>query len=107
MNTQVDSPDHQQIVAIIREVLPDAKVILFGSRARGDFYADSDYDLAIISPSIIEKRAVYSQLSQALHQHVDAPFDILLYTPQEYEKGKNGFLPELIEQEGVLLSSKQ
>ena len=32
---------------IVRDFAPD-KIILFGSRARGDFNNDSDYDLMIL-----------------------------------------------------------
>ena len=35
----------------IRDVLPDAEVILYGSRARGDAKNYSDYDLLIIETS--------------------------------------------------------
>ncbi|WP_018085595.1 nucleotidyltransferase domain-containing protein [Desulfurispora thermophila] len=34
----------------IQAIVPDARVILFGSRARGDARADSDYDLLVLTP---------------------------------------------------------
>ncbi|MFZ5645372.1 MAG: nucleotidyltransferase domain-containing protein [Bacillota bacterium] len=34
---------------IVLEVLPDAEIILYGSRARGDASEDSDFDLLILT----------------------------------------------------------
>jgi predicted nucleotidyltransferase len=34
--------------AAIREVVPEAGLILYGSRARGDAQEDSDYDLLVL-----------------------------------------------------------
>jgi len=33
----------------VHEIFPDAQVMLFGSRARGDFKLDSDYDILVIT----------------------------------------------------------
>jgi predicted nucleotidyltransferase len=38
----------QQCKKAIRAVVPDADVILYGSRARGDAQDDSDYDLLVL-----------------------------------------------------------
>lgn len=42
----------QAIKKKAQEILPSgARVVLYGSRARGDFYEDSDWDLHILIPS--------------------------------------------------------
>lgn len=43
----------ERIVKIIELFLPNAKVYLFGSRARGDYTNSSDYDIAIDNGSRI------------------------------------------------------
>ena len=37
----------------IKVIDPDAKVILFGSRARDDFHKDSDWDFLILTRSVV------------------------------------------------------
>ena len=37
------------IKTTVKSFLPDAKVLLFGSRARGDFNTDSDFDVLVIT----------------------------------------------------------
>ncbi len=97
--------DRRKIVQIIREEFPDATITLFGSRARGDHYQHSDYDIAIISENIEDKDKAYRNVSKPLHEAVQASFDLVFYTPDEYSRGKDGFLPELIERERVELSA--
>lgn len=40
----------QRIRSEIIKIEPEAEIYLFGSRARGDYHADSDWDVLIISP---------------------------------------------------------
>ncbi len=48
MNDYSDNPVLNKCKSAVRKVLPDADIILFGSRARGDAGEHSDYDLLII-----------------------------------------------------------
>jgi uncharacterized protein len=76
---------HDMVGEIIRRVVDTAhpeKVILFGSRARGDARPGSDYDLLIIKPSDEPRYRRSVPLYVAL---ADLPVEVevLVYTPEE------------------------
>jgi predicted nucleotidyltransferase len=56
---------------------PDAKVILFGSRARGEGRSDSDLDLLVIEPELKNRRAEFVRLRQALGD-LGVPVDLIV-----------------------------
>jgi len=66
---------------IRREIHPD-RIILFGSRARGEGGPGSDYDLLIVAPSPLPRwrrtAAVYRLLAG-----LGVPKDIVWWTPEE------------------------
>jgi hypothetical protein len=67
-------------------------MILFGSRARGDNFNDSDYDVIIISPDFDSM-----EFSQRMARMIDYwdyyPLEIepFCYTPEEFERKKHEF----------------
>lgn len=69
---------------IRRTIRPD-RIILFGSRARGDSGPDSDFDLLIIAPSPLPRWrrtvAVYRLLAG-----VGVPKEIVWWTPEEVQE---------------------
>jgi predicted nucleotidyltransferase len=44
---ELEEPIKQKIIAVIHALMPDAKIYLFGSRARGTARDSSDIDLAL------------------------------------------------------------
>ncbi len=77
--------------AIVREVDPE-KIILFGSRARGDMGAYSDVDLLIVESEPFHlarsRRKEMMRIRRALSSFRN-PKDILVYNIEEIEKWKN------------------
>jgi predicted nucleotidyltransferase len=56
---------------------PDARVILFGSRARGGACSDSDLDLLVIEPVLESRRAESVRLREALGD-LGVPIDLVV-----------------------------
>lgn len=85
---QVDSDLMNEIVRRIVVTARPEKVILFGSRARGDARPDSDIDLLVVAndpqPRSLRACALYGALSDIL-----IPMDILVYRPEEIEEWRN------------------
>ena len=52
-NTDYSNYLLSKIKRAILEVEPEAEIYLFGSRSRGDYYEDSDWDILIILPGKI------------------------------------------------------
>src|SRR5690349_9339369 len=61
------------------------RVILFGSRARGDAQSDSDIDLLVVLEKVADKRRMAIDIRQAL---CDLPVgvDVLVSTPEEIDR---------------------
>ena len=78
-----DSTDPLQIMIerIVQKFDP-LKIILFGSRARGEARVDSDYDLLVVLPVVEHKRKVAVEIRRALNG-VPASKDIVVTTPEE------------------------
>ncbi len=65
-----------------------AKIILFGSRARGDNFKKSDFDFLIISNKFKSKPFIFR--ASPFYDYWNQPFDIesLCYTPVEFNRKK-------------------
>ena len=80
------NPQPNELISdIVRRIVETAqpeKIILFGSRARGDARPDSDIDLLVIQestePGYRRDAALYLALAG-----LNAPVDVLTYTPEE------------------------
>ncbi len=83
MDTQL-----QEIVRRISEVLHPEKIILFGSRARGEAHPDSDYDLLIVYDGPLSKRDVKLAVRR-LFSLPGFSMDLFVLSPDEYERQKN------------------
>lgn len=93
-----------RIVDRIKKKFEPEKVILFGSRARGDYPKDSDYDLMVVS----RRFEGYDFRARIVKMYglVDEPIniDMLLLTPEEFkERSKALCIVKMACEEGVLI----
>ena len=82
-------PVLKQAVEALAEVFQLEKVFLFGSRAKGDHSQDSDYDLLLVVEDTEEDRFMRELKGLALVRHLDASFDLFIYTKSEFDNWKN------------------
>ena len=97
----------QEAVRRLRKAVMPERIILFGSRARGDGRPDSDFDLLVIAESD-EPRWVRSAPLYTLLADLPAEVEILVYTPEEvreWEGVPQAFLTTAL-REGKVLYAK-
>ncbi len=103
--------DESQVLTTVRDRLIEhfrpLKIILFGSRSRGQARPDSDWDLLIVLPDAPDKRGLAIAMRRLLH---DLPVgkDILVTTPEEIVRRGNliGTLLRPALQEGKVLFAR-
>ena len=74
----------EMVQRLVDAVHPD-RIILFGSRARGDARPDSDYDLLVIAPSALSRGDRAIPLLQAL-RGIPVPIDVIWRSQSEVEE---------------------
>ena len=77
----------EQVAARLAEVAGAERVILFGSHARGEAHDTSDVDLMIVAESDLP-RFKRSRVLYRLLRPYPFPMDLVVYTPEEVERGK-------------------
>jgi predicted nucleotidyltransferase len=98
---RLTDPYLSEIVAVLKPYDPE-RIILFGSRARGEADALSDYDLVVIKRT---DRSFVDRLQDMVPYLVQLkrPADILVYTPEEFDRMGDIGLGWMVRQEGITL----
>ena len=83
------------------------KIILFGSRARGDYKEESDWDILIVTKEKLDEKMLelfWEDLDWNLAKYI-VP-EIIVVDKESFEKYKNltGFVYHWAEKEGVLIT---
>jgi len=82
----------KEIQTLKRQILPNEKVILFGSQARGDAREDSDWDLLVLLNK--EKRDFKEDYDKYAYPFTEIGWNYgvainpILYTQLQWEKGR-------------------
>lgn len=99
---------HNTIRQTVQAFLPGSRILLFGSRARGDGDRHSDYDLLIITPETFtpqQKIHWSNRLDRAIVKAIKAPIDLLLNSEEEIIQKRElpGHIIQIALREGVVL----
>lgn len=102
----IDARNDEKLRLLLDRIVPALEpeaVYLFGSRARGDFDEDSDYDLLVIVPDDAPKERRSIRYAYASKIGAGIPADIIPCTRANYEASKDviGTLSYMVKHEGL------
>ena len=71
-------------VALLVEAASPQRIILFGSRARGEETEESDFDFIVVKDRVVSRRAEIVRLLEVLEPH-GIPADVFVASEEFYE----------------------
>jgi predicted nucleotidyltransferase len=88
-------------ISACREV---RRIVLFGSRARGEARAESDFDLCLIVDGVADVRALYVQLMRKIAS-ADWSIDLMILTEADFRRrlGEGWSAIKAVERDGRVL----
>jgi len=87
-----------------RNNIRTSKIILYGSYAKGHPKPYSDIDLVVISSDLARFSPLRRQeLLAELTMNIDAPLEVIGYTPKEFKKSHHTIFGQIIQETGKLL----
>ena len=96
----------QQVKRVVDQVASAHQVVLFGSRARGDFRKDSDWDFLIIIDQEAFGQEEKEHLRDKLYElelATDSVLNAIIHTRREWEQRAVTPFYEVIQEEGQTL----
>ena len=100
MNSQI----FENIRELKRQLLPDDRMILFGSQARGDDRPDSDWDILVL---LDKDKITYEDENKYAYPFAEMGWDygtyisVKVYTEEQWTKGKMFPFYKNVEKDGI------
>ena len=87
----------------IRKIDPEAEIYLFGSRARGDFRGDSDWDVLILTGREVDRKLEEDIRNRIFDIEIDEeePISTMIYSKKKWMELEVTPLYKNIQSEGV------
>lgn len=101
---QLDNSIPKLVKAAVQSIEPTATVILFGSRARGDFHAESDWDFLVLLDEVDweKKREIRNTLYE-IELEMEEAISTLIEEKEEWERHEILLLYQNVQKEGILI----
>lgn len=99
MDTETESVVDKFVSMVVHKFEID-KIILFGSRARGDYNENSDFDFFVVMETSKEEMEQGLEIRKSLG-NFDHSLDLLLVTPKHFQEGF--LLKDVILEDGVTI----
>lgn len=101
----MDKQIFEEIQALKRQILPNERLVLFGSQARGDAREDSDWDLLVLlnkeKRNFIEDYDRYAYPFAELGLQHDVVISAKVFTEKDWGRQKPSIFYKNIEQDGI------
>lgn len=100
-----DAPVLADVVSRLVQVLEPRAIYLFGSRARGDWTEESDYDIFVLVGYPVDRPYRLEQQAYRAIRALRLPVDVVVMSRQRFDRLRTAAasLPATIEREGRIL----
>ena len=88
---------------VIKSIDPEAKVILFGSKARGDDKTSSDWDFLVLTSNSVDEKIKSTIREKLIDTELEAEevISTLIYSKKVWNQYKNTPLYNNIQNDGI------
>ena len=100
----------EKVKEIIIKAVSPRKIILFGSRARGEANEYSDYDILVIKDDVENERHITRKINyELLNEDIDTGIDILATSTEKWDRNKDNiaYIYKSINSEGIILYERR
>lgn len=102
---EADVPALAEIVQRLIDAYQPERVYIFGSKARGDYGPDSDFDLLVVVPDAATEERKRSRLAYEALRGTAVASDVIVWTEERFKSRLHlrASLPATVMREGRLL----